>query len=496
VAWLVLGTVLALAGCSVSPDLDRNATPLIFAPCADTSSWAAAPLPQQRRDRLDVRCAAFTVPIDHAHLTRGSLDMAVVRVRASNQHDRIGSLVLNPGGPGVSGVDFMPSWVAWLPNELLARFDIVSFDPRGTGRSAPIRCGDEPADLEGAALPDLRTDEGWAAAQVLLRARDQGCADKLGNAASLFSTDATARDLDLLRDALSDEALTFVGWCYGARLGAQYARLFPGRVRALVLDAPPDPSAQWDTIVESQIAGFEAAFTSYAAQCHSRETCVRVGDVRSLLDQVLQKARAKPIPSGRPTGDKPATWDVVLRSVLGFLSAPELWPLLDDALTEADAGDSGSLHDMIDSLEGRTAANRDANASAALAVILCNDRPPVANPENLRAEAAEFAREYPTFGEYAAWWLFACSYWTVPHQALPTTALTVTSPVLVVGTSADPATPYPGVSAFADSVGPKAVLLTWSGTGHTAFGRSPCVGEHVTAYLIELRTPEEGTVCP
>jgi pimeloyl-ACP methyl ester carboxylesterase len=493
IAFLALGTLLALSGCSESPKRDRKSTGLAFAACAEMASKAEAPLPKPRQGGLDMSCATLTVPLDHANPARGSLEVAVVRVRATDPGHRIGSLVLNPGGPGVSGVDFMPSWATSLPDELLARFDLISFDPRGSGRSAPIRCPDR---LDGAALPDLGTDAGWAAAQVLLRTRDQACADKLGKAAGLFSTDATARDLDLLREALGDEALTFVGWSYGARLGAQYARLFPGRVRALVLDAPPDPSASWDTIVESQIAGFEAAFTAYAAQCRSRETCARVDDARRLLDQVVEKARAKPIPSGRPTQDKPATWDVVLRSVLGYLFTPDLWPVLDGALTEAAAGDSGSLYDMIDSLEGRTAANREANASAALAVILCNDRPPAANPADLRAEAAELASDYPTFGEYGAWWLFACAYWTVPHQPLPTTALTVTSPVLVVGTSVDPATPYPGVTAFADSLGPKAVLLTWSGTGHTAFGRSPCVGQYVTAYLVGLRTPEEGTVCP
>jgi pimeloyl-ACP methyl ester carboxylesterase len=217
--------------------------------------------------------------------------------------------------------------------------------------------------------------------------------------------------------------------------------------------------------------------------------------MRGLLNQVVEQARTTPIPSGRPTGDKPATWDVVLRAVLGFLFASELWPYLDSALREAAAGDSGSLYDMIDSLDGRSTTNPDADVPAAMRVILCNDRAPAVDAERLRSVAVELAGRYPIFGEFGVWWLFACAYWTTPHQALPTSALTVTSPVLVVGTSADPATPYAGVTAFAQSLGPKAVLLTWSGTGHTAFGRSPCVGGHVTTYLIELRTPAEGTVC-
>jgi pimeloyl-ACP methyl ester carboxylesterase len=486
---------LALSGCSIARGIDQTSTVMTFGPCTDMSRWETAPLPEPRREHLDVGCATLTVPIDHADPARGSLDLSVVRLRATDPGRRKGSLVFNPGGPGASGVDLMPSWVAWLPDEILASFDLVSFDPRGTGRSAPIRCRDLPADLESAALPDLRTDAGWTAAQALLRAQTRACEDALGDSARHFSTDATARDLDMLRAALGDDELTFVGWSYGARLGAHYARLFPERVRALVLDGPPAASMPWATIIESQVAGFEASLASYADECRTRATCATIGDARGLFDRVVQRARTSPIPSGRPAGDNPATWNVVLRSVLGFLAAPELWPFLDSALAEADGGDSGSLYDMIDSLEGRSPANPDADTNDAASVIVCNDIAPGAGPDQLRADAAELTRAYHYFGEYGAWWLFACSYWSVPHQALPATPLTVASPVLIVGTRSDPSTPYSGVTEFAQSIGPKGVLLTWSGAGHTAFGRSTCVGDNVTAYLVGLRTPEEGTVC-
>lgn len=482
---VVLAMVLALSACS--PEDDRRTAALSFAPCA--AGWEM--VPPDRRDRLDVGCATLTVPLDHADPGRGSIGMAVIRVRAADQRQRIGSLVLNPGGPGVSGVDFMSTWAAWFPDDLLARFDLVSFDPRGTGRSAPIRCRSLPD--EHAALPDLRTDTGWATATVRMRERAQACQDALGDRASLYSTDATARDMDLLRAALGDDRLTFVGWSYGARLGAHYARLYPGHVRALVLDAPPAAQTPWLDVVESRIAGFEAAFGTYAAQCASRETCATFGDARALLDRVVQQARTRPIPSFRPSSDPPATWDLVVRSVLGFLAASELWSLLDSALAEAAAGDSGSLHEMVDALEGRTPANQDADTDAAASVVLCNDSATGANPS--QADAIRLARDHPTFGEFGAWWLYACSYWAVPHQALPASPLTVASPVLIVGTMSDPATPYTGVTQFAESVGERGVLLTWSGSGHTAFGRSPCVGAYVTSYLIGLATPKIGTVC-
>jgi pimeloyl-ACP methyl ester carboxylesterase len=295
--------------------------------------------------------------------------------------------------------------------------------------------------------------------------------------------------------ALGDDALTYVGWSYGARLGAHYAHLFPGRVRALVLDGPPDPAAAWTSVVESQIAGFEAALTAYAAQCRDRDTCASIGDARALLERVVDKARATPIRSGRPAGDPPATWNVVLRSVLGFLASPDAWPVLDQALSEAYDGDSGSLYDMIDSLEGKTPAHPDADIDDAASVILCNDRASGPPPEGLRAEVTRLAGRYRHFGEFGAWWLFACAYWTVPRAGLPVPASVTTAPLLVIGGRADPSTPYSGAAALARSIGASAVLLTFAGAGHTAFGRSPCVGGHVTRYLVDVTVPPQGTVC-
>jgi pimeloyl-ACP methyl ester carboxylesterase len=218
------------------------------------------------------------VPVDDADPGRGSLDLAVIRVRAADQHDRIGSLVLNPGGAGLSGLDYMPLWASWLSDALLARFDVVTFDPRGTGRSAPIRCGVLLADQATAATPSLLTDSGFAAAMARLQAQARSCVDALGDRTAAFSTDATARDVDLLWAALGEDVVTFVGWSYGARLGSLYAHLFPARVRALVLDGPPDPQAMRGSVVESQIAGFEYAFAAYADRCSQRESCVPFGD--------------------------------------------------------------------------------------------------------------------------------------------------------------------------------------------------------------------------
>jgi pimeloyl-ACP methyl ester carboxylesterase len=377
----------------------------------------------------------------------------------------------------------------------LARFDLVTFDPRGTGQSSAIRCRELPADQKTAALPSLLTDPGFATATTLLKAQSRACIDALGDRATAFSTDATARDLDLLRAALGDDTLTFVGWSYGARLGAHYAHLFPERVRALVLDGPPDPAATRTSIVDTQIAGFESAFNSYAAQCRGRDTCTGLGDIGALFDRVVRTARTTPIPSGRPTGDPPATWNAVLRAVVGFLAAPESWSHLDDALAEADDGDSGSLYEMIDSLEGKSPAHPDAESDHAATVIVCNDTASGPAPDRLRADVTRLTRRYTRFGEFGSWWLFACSYWTVPHQVLPVPTSSTTAALLVVGTRSDPSTPYSGATALARAIGPSAVLLTSSGSGHTAFGRSSCIGDHVVRYLVDRRPPAPGTIC-
>ena len=503
---VVTCAVIVLAGCTAArPRADAAPAPtqaafpaeaLVPRPCTDTPNWDAVDVPPERRRRIDVRCSTLTVPLDHADRQRGTLEIAVVRVRARDQVDRIGSLILNPGGPGVSGLDRMPGWVAWLPDELLTRFDLVSFDPRGTGASSPLRCG-RPDDLDTAPVPDMRTETGFAAGKELLRERASACADVLAERAGPFGTDAVARDLDLLREALGDRRTTYVGWSYGARLGAQYAHLFPDRVRALVLDAPPHPTASWREVIDAQITGFETAFASYATGCPTRDSCGLVaGDPRGVLARLVRSARIRPVPSGRPAGDAPATWDVVLRAVLGFLAAPELWSDLDAALSEADRGDSGSLYDMVDSLEGRTPAHPDADTDDAMQVVLCTDTAAGGDIDDVRAEARDFGRAHPTFGEIGAWWLFACSAWTAPRVPLPPPDTTTTAPLLVVGTTADPATPFGGAVALADVLGPRGVLLRSAGAGHSAFGRSDCVGRHVVRYLLDVDPPPRGTVCP
>jgi pimeloyl-ACP methyl ester carboxylesterase len=461
--------------------------------CGEDDNWVVAGPSAARRAHLTVECAELRVPLVYDDPRSTSLSMAVVRVRDDRQHDRIGSLVLNPGGPAASGLDYLPAWATWFPDELLERFDLVTFDPRGTGLSDPIDC---PDDSSVEPVPDVATTAGFRELTRRIAEDEASCAEHLGSAAGAYGTDDVAQDLDLLRTALGDDHLSYVGWSYGARLGAHYAHLYPDQVRALVLDSPPAPDSSTYAVVEAQIEGFEAAFHDYVATCQRRSFCTGLRNPEQVLHRVRIRARESGIASGRPAGDPPADEEVVVRAVLGFLASPSSWGDLDRALAEAERGDAGSLYDMVDSLKGRTPSHPDADTDAAMGVVRCIDSPSPDSLEALRTAARRVATEHPTFGTSGAAWLLSCTGWPESaRRTLPPPTSSTDADLLVVAGAEDPSTPLAGGQALAGDLGSAAVLLVSEQAGHTSFGSSPCVDEHVVDYLITGRAPAPGTVC-
>lgn len=495
-AALLIAT-LTVTACASTPPLDLPSSPesarLTWRACADAANWESVPLPPERREQLDIGCAELSLPVDVTDPSAGALTLALVRVRSRTQRDRLGSLVLNPGGPGASGLDAMPSWAESFPDALLQRFDLVSFDPRGTGASSPIDCPD-PGTSE---QQSLLTSAGYSAARERTRAWEAACAAALGPTAALFGTEAVARDLDAIRQAIGDARLSFIGLSYGARLGAHYAHLFPDRVGLMVLDAPPDPRSSSVRAIDAQIDGFEAAFARYADDCSQRPTCVQLlGRPRAALRRLVEEASARSIPSGRPAHDPPATPEVIVRAVLSFMSDPASWRFLDMALDEALRGDSGSLYDRIDALEGRSPAHPDRDSDDAQLVIRCIDNEPPASADYSRQTVQAFVREHPVFGELTGPALFACTGWPdASRSTLPAPRTSASSPILVIGGEADPNTPLVGAQALVAAMGPSAVLIRSALPGHTAFLRSPCVTDTVTSYLLGTAVPSPGTRC-
>ena len=490
----VLAALLLLLPTACVSGQKAGVAGLRWTACGDDANWVVAGPSAPRRAHLTVECAELRVPLsyDDPHSVR--LEVAVVRVRDDRQHNRVGSLILNPGGPAASGVDYLPGWAGWFPDALLERFDLVTFDPRGTGLSDPIDCPDE---LSSGPWPDVATSAGFEELARRIADDEASCAEHLGSAAGAYGTDDVARDLDLLRTTLGDDRLSYVGWSYGARLGAHYAHLFPGRVRALVLDSPPDPDSSTSSVVDAQIAGFEAALHAYVASCADRASCGELRNPAQVLDRVRTRARESGIPSGRRAGDPSADEDVVVRAVLGFLASPSSWAVLDLALAEADRGDSGSLYDMVDSLKGRTPARPDADTDAAMGVVQCIDSPSPESPEALRPAAQRMAIGHPTFGTAGAAWLLSCTGWPdSARRTLPPPTSATDAELLVLAGAEDPSTPLAGGQALASDLGSAAVLLVSEQAGHTSFGSSACVDEHVVEYLISARAPALGTVCP
>lgn len=487
--WTLCAVALSVAGCSSPAHRPQG---LSWAGCGSSVDVAALRVPPEQAARQEVTCATLGVPLDRSGAVTGRVGLRLVRVHRAGGQARA-PLLLIAGGPGQSGVDNAVSLAGWLPHEMLDGFDLVGFDPRGVGRSEPIACAGRQPDLP---ILDLGTDSGWAAATAAARTFAEECRATLGARARHFSTTATAEDIEAIRDALAVDRLRYVGWSYGAKLGAEYARLHADRVEAAVLDAPTDPVGEWTSMVARQVAGFEEAFGRFVAWCAGRGECAPLGDVPAFVRALVRRAEQAPLPSARRSDRTPTTGSDVVQAVVAALYESARWPDLATSLAEADT-DSGGLRALAEA-GGSTRPELDEPPEVraqAQFVINCNDTGSDPTEAQVRAAAARMTQDDPTFGRWASFNLLGCAFWDVQRTPLPAPSAPTSGEVLVVGTRHDPATPYAGAESMARLLG-NAVLLTWEGDGHTAFGRSPCVGRHVVAYLVDLVAPAGGTTCP
>jgi pimeloyl-ACP methyl ester carboxylesterase len=509
-AALVPATVLALVSCTSSDGDDAAPPSSSAAPTtatADEIDWTdcdaqistiIAGRPGADRD-LAFSCGTTTVPVDHADPGGPTLQLFLVRAVLAGQTDRRGSLLVNPGGPGMSATDAAVQSALTLPVDLLNRFDVVGLDPRGVGLSTPVECiSDQQKDTITAAEPRPTTAEQFDAAVALADQVAAGCAEQYDTTLGAFNTVATARDMDLVRQALGDEQLTYLGYSYGTTLGSTYAELFPDRVRALVLDGAVDPDADPRADAEAQAKGLEDAFTAFAANCTGLVGgCPLGGDPRLFLNDVLAQAAAAPIPSTRPGETRQATPGLVLSGVRSALYQPSRWPQLAQSLASARNGDSAGILTLADTYSGRNADGTYSNVIDADLTITCADTDTDAEVTDaeVRALAADWNAAYPLFGAEAATSLYTCSVWDAPRTPLPERDAEGSAPILVVGTRGDPVTPLQGAIDLAEDL-TSGVLLTWDGSEHTAYPKTDCVTGAVNAYLIDLVVPAEGTTCP
>ncbi|HEV7899768.1 MAG TPA: alpha/beta hydrolase [Planosporangium sp.] len=497
---VLVALVLTVAGC-VSPTTRWGAprpggsgsalsATVTWRPCPDTAKSALGRTPAN----VTYECGKVNVPQDWTKPNGGKqFGIALLRARATHQTDRIGSLLVDPGGPGGSGVDLATYLSVGLPAEITQRFDIVGFDPRGVGGSDQVKCfSDADLDASFGADPDPVSQPDFDKTVTLSRKMAQSCGAKYGDALPLFSTEQAARDMDAIRTALGEQKLTYLGYSYGTLLGAVYAQLFPTHVRALVLDGAVDPTLNSVASAESQAKGFEHAFDNFAAWCRSNAAkCPIAPDARAVVTSAMDAARRAPVTG---SGGRPATTGWIQTAVVSSLYSQDQWPQLATAMDNLRKGNGTGIFRLADSYAERDARGRYSNLFDANAAVNCADDASTPSVDKLRALQAEWRQKYPLFGASSALNLL-CAQWPGKRDPYPAGAAKGAPPILVVGTTGDPATPYEQTPKLADMLG-TGVVLTWQGEGHTAYPQTRCITNAVNRYLVDLTVPAKGLTCP
>jgi pimeloyl-ACP methyl ester carboxylesterase len=451
-----------------------------------------------------LQCATLSVPVDWSQPAGPQVALAVARRAAKDQRHRLGSLVINYGGPGDPGTQSLRLGSGDVPAAIRQRFDLVSFDPRGTGASRPIACVDDATYdriLAQDPTPDspeqLRSFYNGTNGPVDLV---QACVDQQGAWLAQVGTRNTARDLEALRAAIGEPKLTFLGYSYGTVMGAVYAQMYPDRIRAMVLDGAVNLSASASSELHDNAAGFEQALDAFLADCAARTSCPfhEHGDPRAALDQLRQQFESGtqlPVGDGRQAG---ATL-FYLALASGLYDRANGWPFLAKALAGAVRGSGSGLAALADPLSGRGPDGHFDDLQEALATIRCDDRhDPLVSFSDYQAAYAQYSQQFPIFGAFLASSPLGCD----PRLPAPPAAeqvgdvrVNAAPPILVVGTTGDPATPYVGALDLQQRLGGSR-LLTLVSTEHAGYGKGiACVDNAVDRYLLGRVLPPAGQRC-
>ncbi len=450
------------------------------------------------RDCRDgARCGTLTVPLDYDHPEGTTIKLSVLKVPATSDDQRIGSLVVNPGGPGGSGVNYAANAEAYFGSEVRAAFDIVGVDPRGVGESTPIDCLDDSTlDAYIASDPDPDTTAEAQSAEQDLARFGQGCLDKSGDLTRHMSTVEAAKDMDVLRAALGQDKLAYFGASYGTFLGATYAGLFPERVGRMVLDGAIDPALDQVRTSLVQAHGFEVALRAYVQDCVDKGSCYlgrTVDEGIGRIQEFLAQLDRAPLPGD---GKRVLTEGLGVLGIWAPLYDKKSWPALDVALGQAFNGQGATLLTFADAYTGRGPDGFTDNSTEALYAVNCLDHDESIPLDQVQRYERRFAKASPTFGRIFAFGLTACGAWPV-HTGKGPAAITAAgaAPILVVGTTRDPATPLAWAQSLAAQLD-SGVLLTRDGDGHTGYrAGNSCVDDTIEKYLVSGVVPDGDVTC-
>ncbi len=440
------------------------------------------------------QCGTLQVPLDYDHPDGRKISLALVRAKAKDQARRIGSLLMNPGGPGESGIEFLRSDVSSMSN-LNRRFDLVTWDPRGVAASTPVACIDGPQQDAYLALDTVLDDpqEKNVAIQAM-KDFAAGCQRRSGDLLPFMDSASTAKDMDQIRAAVGDQKLTYLGFSYGTYIGQWYAHLFPSHVRALSLDGVVDSTVPANEALLGQVVGFEQNLQSFLADCRSRTSCGygRRGDPGSKLTALMTRLDSTPL----KVGGRQLTRALAMTGLLVTLYDQSLWRYLDQALTAAENGDGRILLLLADAYNHRNADGTYANLfNGAFHSAYCLDFPVPTDVAEYDRLGPTFVKASPLFGPWSQYSNLQCAFWPVkPKNPKGPGTVTGAPPILLVGGTNDPATPYEEAVAVSKQI-EGSVLLTRQGNGHTSYDSSACTHAAEDAYLLNLTLPAAGTTC-
>jgi pimeloyl-ACP methyl ester carboxylesterase len=440
--------------------------------------WGACPDPKAPPK---AECGTVTVPLDYRHPGGTTLDLAVSRLPATGPGLRLGALAVNFGGPGISGITELGDRSTDLAG-LNRRYDLIGFDPRGVARSAPVTCGD----LSKVTSP----------AQLA-----KACAQVSGWLLPWLGTQNAARDLDVIRQGIGDDRLAYLGFSYGARLGAVYAHEFPARAGRIVLDGVPDPTLDDAGTALGQARAFQNALAAFAADCAAHNCPVPGHSATEVLAGITADAGrlgAGPLPTDIGDLDRAS----YLQGLQNALYSKDSWPYLRQALADLRRGDGNLMMQLAYPQALGSQAVRQAvtdwaarpqdNPETAKVAIDCRDTSERRSPEQVHALDSRFAAASPLFGPDIESTLLACTGWPPGDDTSRQVAAPDAAQMLMVGTTGDPATPYPGARRMAQALGNDSHVLTYRGEGHGAyFAHSACVRDAVDAYLLEGALPRQ-----
>ena len=487
-----------VAGCSTVVDgravisVPRPGSPVQWVPCQAAAS-------DEARIPPGAECGMLSVPLDHAKPDEDVAQIAMIRFKATG--DKIGSLIINPGGPGESGVEAAASLVSSLPKSVRERFDLVGFDPRGVANSTPaVWCNSDADNDRLRADPQVDySPEGVEHIEKETKDFVQRCVDKMGKEfLANVGTANVVKDLEAMRVALGDEKLTYLGYSYGTRIGSAYAEAYPQNVRAMILDGAVDPNADPIEANIRQAAAFQKAFDDYAADCKTDPSCplgtdpAKATDVyRSLVDPLVEKPAKTKDPRGLSYSD------AIVGTILPLYS-PNLWRHLTQALTEIENGTGDTMLTLADLYMGRDAEGHYNNSTDVRVAVNCVDEPEVTDRAKIVEEDRRVREVAPfmSYGEFTGHApLGTCAFWPVPPTSTPhEIKVSGRPPILVVSTTNDPATPYQAGVDLARQLG--GTLVTFEGTQHTVvFQGNTCIDDIAARYLVDVTVPPPDTRC-